>query len=60
MKFEVNDRVHMKKQHPCGSVEWEIIRTGVDFKIKCIGCNHVVMLPRPKFLKAVKKNLTKS
>ena len=52
--FKVGDVVKMKKPHPCGSYEWEILRTGMDFGIKCRGCGHFVMLARPKFEKAVK------
>lgn len=56
-RFAVGDIVEMKKPHPCGSKQWEVTRTGADFKIKCLGCNHQVMLPRPKFEKGVKKIL---
>ena len=49
--FKVGDIVKMKKPHPCGSYEWEILRTGMDFGIKCCGCGHFVMLARPKFEK---------
>jgi len=49
----------MKKSHPCGSSQWEILRTGIDFRIKCCGCGHMVMLPRVKFEKNVKKVLPK-
>ncbi len=59
MNYEINDIVKMKKKHPCGSYEWEIIRTGVDFKIRCMGCSHIVMLSREKFLKSVKSNISK-
>lgn len=52
--FTLGDIIETKKQHPCGSNEWEITRMGVDFKIKCKKCDHVVMLPRDKFLKSVK------
>lgn len=45
----------MRKPHPCGSAEWEVMRTGMDFRIKCLGCSRQVMLPRPKFEKGVKK-----
>ena len=45
----------MKKPHPCGSQNWEIKRTGVDFVTVCEGCGHQVMIPRPKFEKNVKK-----
>ncbi len=54
-KFNVGDIVQTKKQHPCGSTEWEVTRVGADFKIKCVGCGRLVMLPRPKFEKSVKK-----
>ncbi|MFY9187641.1 MAG: DUF951 domain-containing protein [bacterium] len=54
MEFQLGDIVRMKKGHPCGSDEWEIIRVGADFKIKCAGCGRRVMLPRTKFERAVK------
>lgn len=54
-KFELGDVVQMKKQHPCGSYEWEVIRLGADIKIKCVGCGRLVMLPRVKFQKDAKK-----
>jgi hypothetical protein len=52
--YKVGDIVRMKKAHPCGSYEWEILRTGMDFGIKCRGCGHFVMLPRQKFEKNVR------
>lgn len=52
--YNVGDVVKMKKQHPCGSDLWEITRTGMDFGLKCQGCGRFVMIPRPKFEKAVK------
>jgi hypothetical protein len=51
----VGDIVKMKKTHPCGSNQWEVTRTGMDFRIKCLGCDRQIMLPRPKFEKSVKK-----
>lgn len=57
MSFQVGDIVYMKKAHPCGSHEWEILRIGVDFRIKCMSCGHLVMLPRVKFEKSVKKTV---
>jgi hypothetical protein len=54
IKFYLGDIVRMKKPHPCGSFEWEVTRTGVDFRIKCLGCGRQVLLPRPKFEKSVK------
>ncbi|WML36427.1 DUF951 domain-containing protein [Clostridium sp. OS1-26] len=53
--FYLGDIVEMKKDHPCGSKEWEITRLGADIKIKCCGCGRIVMLPRSKFEKDVKK-----
>jgi hypothetical protein len=53
--FYIGDIVQMKKDHPCGSKEWEVIRIGADIKIKCCGCGRLVMLPRVKFEKDVKK-----
>lgn len=53
--FYLGDVVEMKKQHPCGSKNWEVIRLGADIKIKCTGCGRLVMLPRTKFEKDVKK-----
>lgn len=54
-KFSLGDIVRLKKTHPCGSDQWEVIRVGADFKIKCLGCGRRVMLPRPKFEKSVKE-----
>ena len=52
LNYEVGDIVKLKKQHPCGSSEWEILRVGMDFKLKCMGCGHLIMVPR----KLVEKN----
>lgn len=48
MDIRVNDILTMKKQHPCGSKTWQVLRIGADFKLKCTGCGHEVMLPRFK------------
>ncbi len=50
-QFELGDIVRMKKQHPCGSYNWEVVRMGADIKIKCQGCGRLVMLPRSQFEK---------
>ena len=55
MEYKIGDIVELKKKHPCGSKIWEIIRVGVDFKFKCKGCEHVIMLERPKALKLIKR-----
>ena len=55
MEYNVGDIVRTKKQHPCGSKIWEITRVGIEFKLKCQGCRHVIVLDRPKALKAITK-----
>ena len=55
MEFSVGDIVQMKKTHPCGSNEWEVLRVGMDFRMNAASCGHMVMLPRAKFEKSVKK-----
>jgi hypothetical protein len=54
MKYYVGDIVKMRKVHPCGGMDWEVLRVGMDFRIKCQKCKRVVMLSRPEFEKAVK------
>jgi hypothetical protein len=56
-QFELWDVVQMKKPHPCGTNEMEIIRMGMDIRIKCVGCQHSVLIPRSKFEKNLKKVL---
>ena len=53
--FALNDVVEMKKQHPCGTNVWKIIRVGADIRIKCEGCGHSLMLPRREFTKKMKR-----
>ena len=60
MDYSVGDIVQMKKTHPCGGNQWVVLSTGMDFRIKCITCGHLVMLPRPKFEKSVKKIIAKA
>lgn len=54
-RFDIGNVVELKKPHPCGSKQWEVMRVGADFRIKCLGCGHQVMIPRVKFEKSVKK-----
>lgn len=59
--YNLGDVVEMKKQHPCKkSKYWEIIRMGVDIKIRCMGCDAVIMLERPYFEKRLKRVLSDS
>ena len=55
MKYNLGDTVIMKKIHPCGSSEFEIIRLGADIKIKCRKCGRVIMIPRIELNKKIKK-----
>lgn len=54
MELKLGDIVIMKKPHPCGSREFEITRLGIDYKLKCCGCGHEVMIPRIKAEKNIK------
>ena len=58
MNLHLHDKVELKKQHPCGSNQWEILRVGMDIKLKCLGCGHELMLPRSKVEKSIRKILT--
>ena len=57
MDLRVNDRVEMKKAHPCGAKIWSITRVGMDIKLRCSGCGREIMLPRAKAEKGIKKIL---
>ncbi|MGG0643757.1 DUF951 domain-containing protein [Sporosarcina gallistercoris] len=54
-QFGINDVVEMKKQHPCGTNSWKVIRMGADIRIKCLGCDHSIMIPRNEFTKKMKR-----
>ena len=43
-EYKLGSIVTMKKEHPCGTNEWEIVRLGADIKIKCVNCGRFVML----------------
>ncbi len=57
MEYQVGDIVRVKKEHPCGSKIWQITRIGVDFKLKCQGCGHEIIVNRPKALKMIKEKI---
>ena len=57
MNILVGDILTMKKPHPCGSKEWEVLRIGADFRLRCLGCGHEVMGARSKFEKQIKSLL---
>lgn len=58
-EFGLHDVVEMKKAHPCGTNKWKIIRLGMDIRIKCMGCEHSVLIPRKEFARKMKKVLEK-
>ena len=58
MDYKLDSIVVMKKEHPCGNNEWQIVRTGADIKIKCLKCGRTIMLPRIEFNKKIKKVIT--
>ena len=55
MDIQIGDVIILKKQHPCGSKEWEVLRVGMDFRIRCKGCDHQVMLPRKQLEKNIRQ-----
>ncbi len=55
MDIRVGDELVMKKKHPCGSNNFKVVRSGMDFKLECSGCGHLVMIPRSKAEKNIKK-----
>lgn len=55
MNIQVGNIVKLKKKHPCGSQEWEVLRMGADFRIKCCGCGHQIMIARPALEKNVRE-----
>ena len=57
MDVRLGDILEMKKPHPCGSRNWLVLRVGMDFRLRCQGCGHEVMLPRSKAEKNIKKIL---
>jgi hypothetical protein len=54
-KLNLGDVLVLKKGHPCGENKWEVIRNGADVKLKCLGCNRIVMIDRPTLIKRIKK-----
>ena len=54
MDIRLNDILVMKKAHPCGEKRWLVLRTGADFRLKCMGCGHELMIPRFKAEKNIR------
>ena len=54
MNINVGDVIQFRKNHPCGSDKWEVMRAGADFRLKCTGCGHMVMMKRRDVEKSIK------
>lgn len=59
MELNLHDILELKKEHPCGSRQWEVLRVGMDIKLRCLGCSHELMAPRRKIEKSIKRVLSK-
>ena len=55
IKYEVGEIITLKKEHPCGSKQWKVLRNGVDYRLECTGCGHIILIPRIKLMKMIKK-----
>ena len=55
MDVRVGDILQMKKAHPCGEKQWLVLRTGADFRLRCLGCKHELMITRFKAEKNIQK-----
>ena len=55
LDIRIGDIVQMRKTHPCGSDRWRVYRVGADVGVRCLGCDHRVMMPRRKFERGVKR-----
>ena len=60
MNIQLKDILVMKKAHPCGEKKWLVLRTGADFRLRCMGCGHEVMIPRFKAEKNIKQVIRES
>lgn len=58
MDVKVGDKIIMKKPHPCGDNQFTVLRIGMDFKLRCLGCGHEIMAPRSKIEKRIKSIIT--
>ena len=57
MDLRLHDIVELKKPHPCGARTWEILRVGMDIRLRCQGCGHEWMVPRSKAEKSIRRIL---
>jgi hypothetical protein len=55
MDIRLNDVLVLKKKHPCGGDRWKVLRVGMDFRLRCLGCGHELLVPRVKAEKNIRK-----
>ena len=55
MDVQLGDTLVMKKTHPCGEKKWLVLRTGADFRLRCVGCGHEIMASRFKIEKNIRQ-----
>lgn len=60
MNVNIGDKLEMKKPHPCGSTSFDVLRVGIDFRIRCVKCGREVMVPRAKIERNIKKIISES
>lgn len=60
MNLNLGDILRLRKPHPCGSTDWKVMRTGMDFRIQCLGCGHQAWIPRAKLERQIKQILSKA
>ena len=57
MQFEIGDRLRLRKKHPCGSYDWEVVRLGADIGLRCEKCGRRILLPRSEVERRIKQVL---
>ena len=55
MEVQLNDILELKKEHPCGGKSWQVLRVGMDFRLRCTTCGHELMVPRKKIEKSIRR-----
>lgn len=60
LQIKVGDIYKLKKPHPCGSYQFEVVRSGADCKLKCVTCNHIILLDRVLLKKSIKEVIKKN
>lgn len=55
LELYVGDIIEMRKKHPCGGNQFQLLRVGMDFRIRCTTCSREVMVPRNKIEKNIKR-----